>query len=600
MASRHTGRRTRRAPLVLPVLLAAVLLTQTAHPAMAVRPGLASELDRWIAQRMETDDIPGAAVVVVADGEVVYRAGHGVEDLSTGAQVTPDRTRFHLGSISKALTATALVRLAEQGRVDLDLPVDHYLGEQTPPGEPPTLRQLLSHAGGYEQHAIGTGASDRSGFLPLVDYLDARPPVQVVSPGELTIYSSVGIAVAGRVLETVTGQPFPDAMHAELLRPAGMTATSFPTPPDDPATAIGHRSTSTGLHAYRDPYFSLVGPGGDVVSTADDITRFLLAHLDGSLLGHRASRDMHRITIRNHPAQRGRSVGFSEWGRRDSGGRFQDGGAPGTLSRLFLMPERSIGLFVAHTNGDADDFNRDLTDLIVDRLAPDADVGSHRPAGSAGDLSPYVGTYRDYSTSQHGLGRLAALLGQIQVTETDGALRIGARTYRPTADGVFTDDTGRVAAFRGTDRDVDHLLIDTAAYRRVPELASTSMQLGLLGGAVLISALAGAAGAIGTLRRTIALPVAVTTLVAGLGVVTYTAGVAVTLRPLIDDPWRAVAGEPAALQTLTIVLGASGAAAAAAVWQARRAPTPAPTILAAAVTIGTAGIATWAAIWGLL
>lgn len=423
---------------------------------------------------------------------------------------------------------------------------------------------------------------------------------QVASPGELTIYSSAGIAVAGRVLETVTGQPFPEAMHTELLRPAGMTATSFPTPPHDPATAIGHRPASTGLDAYRDPYFSLVGPGGDVVSTADDITRFLLAHLDGSLLGHQASQDMHRITIRNHPAQRGRSLGFSEWRRRDSGGRFQDGGAPGTLSRLFLMPEPSIGLFVAHTNGEAIDFNRDLTDLIVDRLAPDADDGSHGPVGPAGGLSRYAGTYRDYSTSQHGLGRLAALLGQIQITETDGALRIGERTYRPTTSGVFTDDVGRIAVFRGTDHDVDHLLIDTAAYRRVPAFASTSSQLAILGGAVLISALAGAAGAVRALRRTIALPVAVSALVAGLGVVTYATGVAVTIRPLIDDPWQAVAGEPAALRALAIVLGVSGVAATAAVWQAWRAPTSAAGILAAGVATGTAGVAAWAAVWGLL
>lgn len=589
---------TRRTAVVLVVWLATTGLSVS--PASAAEPSLKERLDEWIETEMEARSIPGMAVVVILDGEIVYRSGHGVEDIDTGTPVDPASTGFHLGSISKTVTATEVMRLAQDGHIDLDQTIDRYLGDDTPPGTAPTLRQLLSHAGGYEQHAVGTGATGPDGFLTLGAYLAARPPLQVAEPGEATIYSSVGFAVAGGVVERVTGLAFSEAMKTGILRQLDMTDTVFPIPPVDPATAAGYRMGGDGrLVPYSDPYYSLVGPGGDVVSTVDDMTKLLEAHLQPGLLDATGLEEMHRIHVRNHPALRGRALGFSEWRHGNDRGLFQDGGAPGFLSRLFIAPDRRFGFFVAHNRGDEYALNRDFTRFLLD-LMPAPRASAHPVAFvDTGDVRP--GHYRGYATSLRGLGRFAGLLDEVDLVPTSEGLLVGNTEYAARGDGTFIADDGRQAAFTsiGGRR---HLVIGTTPFREVGRWESRPVQLAGIGVVVVVLAAATAVTSVAALRHRHVAPTTLVASLAGVVIMACVAAIGVALAPSLADPWTAVTGPPPLLRPAVVVAGLATVAAGTGILLPAGAPPHQERLhSAAAKTVALSGIllVAWTMWWGL-
>lgn len=589
---------TKMAVFVLALWLAATALP--ASPASAARPSLEERLDDWIEVEMDARSIPGVAAVVILDGEVVYRSGHGVEDIDTDTPVEPASTRFHLGSISKTVTASEVMRLAQDGQLDLDQTIDRYLGEETPPGTPPTLRQLLSHSGGYEQHGVGTGATGSDGFLPLGTYLETRPPLQVAEPGEATIYSSVGFAVGGRVVEQITGQGFDEAMQAGILAELDMTDTAFPIPPVDPVTATGYRMGGDGrLVPYSDPYFSLVGPGGDIVSTADDMTRLLAVQLEPGLLDQAMLEQMHRVHVRNHPGLRGRALGFSEWRDGNNRGLFQDGGAPGFLSRLFIDPDRGLGFFVAHNRGDAYGFNRDFTRFLLDLMPASRAV--NYAANTVETSGVHPGYYRGYATSLRGLGRFAGLLNQIDLVPTSGGFLIGNTGYTVRGDGTFVADDGRQAAF-ATIGGRRHLVIGTTPFREVGWWESRPVQLVGIGVVVVALAAATAIASVAALRRSLAARKMLIASIAGVVLMACVAAIGVALAPAITDPWAVVTGPPSLLRPAVAVAALATAVAGAGVLvPTDEAQHQTRVHSAAIITVALCGIllVAWTLWWGL-
>ncbi len=149
-------------------------------------------------------------MAVVLDDRVVFAKGFGVSDVETGAPVTPD-TLFRIASTTKMLTAAALVSLAEQGRIKLDAPVGKYVQGLSPKLSQVTVHHLLSHTAGIRDGFSFHGLHDDSALGGFIrswtdDYL-------IADPGEVFSYSNLGYALAGFVLEQVTGKPYADAMN---------------------------------------------------------------------------------------------------------------------------------------------------------------------------------------------------------------------------------------------------------------------------------------------------------------------------------------------------------------------------------------------------
>jgi CubicO group peptidase (beta-lactamase class C family) len=506
MKSGYLSYNTKRMRALLLILLVCVLLvfnlnTTSGKMFMAVPVQIDSSefetvMDDFFAEKMAAYHIPGAVFVVVQDGEILLAKGYGVSDIDQQSLVSPDKTLFHLGSIAKLMTATAVMQLVERGKLDLHADVNRYLSsfqiDDTYP-HPVTLLHLLTHTSGLEQHGIGTGARSADDFVDLSTYLQQRPPQRLMPPGEVIIYSSVGIAIAGQVVEEVTGDPFAEYVRQHIFKPLHMTHSAFVEPPNYPTTnsAIGYRYQKGKYIPYTETYYSLVAPGGDFVSTGLDMANFMFAYLengslaDAQLLKPETVQYVQAQQVTNHPELRGRAIGFSEWTENEQRAIFHDGGAPGFLSRVFLVPEHRLGFFLAYNNGNAYRFKQEATSELLDLYFPDSNIEKELSTPEPNlnpSISEFAGYYRDYELSPSDIGKLSTLLNQIPVTVIDDQhIRVGSTEYSRVAPILFqTPDGTNYAAFRVDDGEITHLLLGTAAFERVNWFETQPFQTGLI------------------------------------------------------------------------------------------------------------------------
>jgi CubicO group peptidase (beta-lactamase class C family) len=192
-----------------------------------------------LADRMAELKVPGLSIAVIHQGKIDWARGFGVT-ATGGAAVTAD-TLFQAASISKPVFALAVLRLTEQGKLDLNTDVNRYLKSwKVPENEftrtsKVTLRGILSHSAGLTVHGFPGYASDET--LPdVVQILDGKPPANTppirvdVVPGTLSRYSGGGYVVAQQVLMDVTGSPFPKLLQDMVLRPLGMSHSTYEQP----------------------------------------------------------------------------------------------------------------------------------------------------------------------------------------------------------------------------------------------------------------------------------------------------------------------------------------------------------------------------------
>jgi CubicO group peptidase (beta-lactamase class C family) len=244
-----------------------------------------SEIDIKIPQLLHDFSIPGAALVIIENGEIVLQKGYGYADIEKGIKID-SKTGFNIGSISKTVTAWGIMKLVQEGKIDLDAPAEKYLtrwhipeSEFDPDGV--TVRRLLSHTAGLSIPSIGPGLS-YDNFPTLDEWLNGKNdvgPVEVIlEPGTKWEYSGGGYAVLQLIIEEVSGQKFEDFMQAQILDPLGMTNSSF---------KIGDRIRAASAIPY-DPYgepteFELyaIHAAAGFQSTLEDFIRFVFASLPG-------------------------------------------------------------------------------------------------------------------------------------------------------------------------------------------------------------------------------------------------------------------------------------------------------------------------------
>jgi CubicO group peptidase (beta-lactamase class C family) len=185
---------------------------------------------------MEDHHIVGVAVSVVKDGKLFFAKGYGYADLENNIRVDPEATLFKLGSLTKLFTWTAVMQLAEQGKLDLDADVNTYLDFRIPDTypQPITLKHLMAHTSGFEDlHAEMVTLAEEN-LLPPREWLASHIPARVRPPGEVAAYSNYGAALAGYIVARVSGQSYSQYVQEHILDPLGMEGTTalWPTPPE--------------------------------------------------------------------------------------------------------------------------------------------------------------------------------------------------------------------------------------------------------------------------------------------------------------------------------------------------------------------------------
>lgn len=363
---------------------------------------LGALVDAEFAAGMARERIPGAAFIFVQDGRVVLAKGYGQAHAGSGRPVSPDETIFPIASISKVFTATAVLQLTDRGRIDLNADVNRYLtSARVPPTypQPVTAAHLLAHTAGFDE-LPGRRVKAAAQLVPLGRFLADRL-VRVHAPGEVTSYSSYGMALAGLLVADVSDLPFEQYLKRHIWQPLGMTRTSITLPSGgsaDLATAYeleGEELVPVPYEIYQTP------PTASIVSTAQDMGRFMIAHLQGGrygearILSDSAAARMHSQHATMHPLVPGWTLGFQA---NDINGRriIEHGGDIGGFSSLMtLLPDEGVGIFVVH-HLEGRNLRFDVRRIILDRYFPDSrPLRVPIPRAEAADgLRRFAGTYR--------------------------------------------------------------------------------------------------------------------------------------------------------------------------------------------------------------
>ena len=243
------------------------------------------QLEQRIVARMQEAHIPGMALAIVHEHKLVYAKGFGVTSVEDGGiSVTPE-TLFRIGSITKPLTGTAIMRLVESGKLDLDTPIKAYMNwfrlSDSEATETVTLRMLLSHTSGLPTDAEHFGSHDPRGLEASIreqipTYTLVAPPNTVMS------YSNPGINLAGYVAEFVSGKPYAELMQELVFDPLQMHHTTFdPTVAMTYPLAQSHDLDKDGVLHVQHHYADNVAhyPSGFIISTVVDLANFAIMHM---------------------------------------------------------------------------------------------------------------------------------------------------------------------------------------------------------------------------------------------------------------------------------------------------------------------------------
>ena len=408
-----------------------------------------SFLDGVLAEQMKTNHIPGAVVTVVKDGQVFFAKGYGTSNMADQLPVSPNRTLFRIGSVTKLFVATAVMQLVEQGKLDLDADVNSYLDFQIPATfpEPITLKNLLTHTPGFEESNIGIFVYKPEQMTSLGDFIKSRIPARVFPPGKVAAYSNYGAALAGYIVERVSGMPLTDYMEKNIFRPLGMDHTTLrqPLPADlAPDVATGYNFKDG---QYIQGEFELVQghPAGAISATGDDMAKFMIAHLqNGSYNGARILSDataqlMHSPHPYDPRFKDAMAYGFV-WkhvnGQLDL---WHNGGTFLFFTGPHLLPEHNLGFFISANAAGAAELEDTVFHAFMDHYFPFQPQTPTPPADMASRAAQYKGEYYSSRSNFTGIERVVNLLSPVAISvDSKGYVLFGGeRKYVEVEPGVL-------------------------------------------------------------------------------------------------------------------------------------------------------------------
>jgi CubicO group peptidase (beta-lactamase class C family) len=385
-------------------------------------------LDGLLPLQLKRDDIAGATVSIVKDGKLLFAKGYGYADVEKKKPVSAQETLFRPGSISKLFTWTAIMQLYEQGKLDLDRDVNEYLDYKIPDafGKPITLKNIMTHTPGFEEQikdlfTVGNSKPD------LGQYLKTHIPGRVFPPGTVPAYSNYATAVAGYIVERVSGRPFEEYVAENILKPLKMTRSTFAQPlPSDlaPLMSNGYRLGSGSAEAFEviNPY-----PAGSLSSSATDMAQFMLAHLqdgqlgDAQILKPETARLMHSRLFALDDAANAMCYGFYE---ESKNGQRIIGHGGDTIyfhSDLHLVLDQKLGFFVSYNSAGSGGSGRlALWEAFLDRYYP------HTPPAPASatakdDAKAASGTYTLSRRADGSFLKALSVLSQFTVSPAGDA-----------------------------------------------------------------------------------------------------------------------------------------------------------------------------------
>jgi CubicO group peptidase (beta-lactamase class C family) len=465
-------------------------------------------LDGIMPQQLARENIAGAVISVVKDGKVLFAKGYGYSDVEKKTPVSPDNTLFRPGSISKLFTWTSVMQLVEQGKLDLDRDINDYLDFKIPATypKPITLRNVMTHTPGFEETAQELFVADAKDMKPIGTYVKEHLPERIYAPGTTPAYSNYATAVAGYIVQRVSGQDYYDYVDEHIIKPLGMTHSTFRQPLPDSLAPLMSKGYELGSQPAKKFEFVEASPAGSSSVSAMDMTHFMLAHLqDGryenvQILKPETARLMHSRQFENVPEMNAMCLGFYEETRNGHRIIGHGGDTQYFHSDLHLIPDTQVGFFVSYNSAGKGEVRarEAVWHAFLDRYYPIQLPQEPPVATAAQDADTVSGRYLSSRRSETTILSVLNAAGEVKVFRNeDGTISAADLKdmsgdpikFREIGPMMFRDvnDQDRLAFKRDSSGNLVGVIdFPFMVVQRAPWYANSALQLPLIIGSLIV------------------------------------------------------------------------------------------------------------------
>ena len=414
--------------IYLSIINSAYSQTNTAAAPSLTKDNIETFLDSIITPLMKEQNVPGCGIAIVKDTSILFSKGYGYADLENKKPFDPDKTLFRTASVCKVVVATVLMQLKEKNLIDLNADINKYLKRfkiKNKFGKPITAANLLTHTPGFDDFYIGKSARTEKEAMPLGEFLKKHLPERIVPPGEVFIYSNLGMALAALLVEEITGKDFEQYTIENLFLPLDMNKSSFRVKEkyrDDIYKGYVY------LNGEQNEFpFDFINdyPAGQMLTTINEFSNFIIMHLNNGKFEGKKIVDslfideMQSVQFTHHPKLHS-AVGYGFFIDEVNGTKLlsHNGGYPGILTRMLIFPELKLAMFIA-MNGYNSNFNSIVTDAVMNKFIPNTSPPPlvkypliELPFYDK-EVDKFVGSYRFTRYSHNEIAKIGLLMGMI-------------------------------------------------------------------------------------------------------------------------------------------------------------------------------------------
>ncbi len=408
------------------------------------------DIDKFMNEKYPANQ-PGAAILVAKDDKVIFRKGYGLASISPDKPVTPDMV-FRIGSITKQFTSTAILKLAEQGKIDLKAGITTYLTEFSTPGKTVTVEQLLNHTSGIKSYTSLPDAMSKKGL-----YISPADMMKIIqgqpsdfAPNEQWLYNNSGYFLLGMIIEKVSGMTYGEYVAKNLFKPTGMKS-SFTDDSNLPAnTAKGYmKSGATEFKIADYVHPSIPYSAGAIFSTVDDLWKWNQAIFNYKVVKKESLEKAWTLTTLNS----GKLVGYGyawSFGRLGDAKVIGHGGAiDGYLTMEIYVPDQKIYVCILSNSMTAspEEYTYQVAEIVAGiSNAKEPDTLSLTEAA----LDEYTGVYQISDKEDRVISRKGTQL----FSQRTGGTKFEIYPYEKDA-FFFKDSQARLNFFRNAEGKLD-------------------------------------------------------------------------------------------------------------------------------------------------
>lgn len=411
-------------------------------------------IENTVPKQLERYNIAGASVSVVKDGEELFTKAYGYRNISEGLKADSN-TMFRIGSVTKLFTWTAIMQLVEQGKLNLDDDISKYLDDIKLGGnykEPITIKHLMTHTAGIEDKFSNLFMSRDEEIPSLKEALLKDKRNRIFKPGEIVAYSNYGTALAGRIIENISGMTYEEYIKKNILNPLDMNRTTMQQPAfaEYDNVSKGHMYSQGGYKVFEDA-FTQLPPIGAISTSAEDISKIMIMHLQKGRYKNRIilKEDTAKLMYKTHFASdkrlSGICLGFIEWKRNDKRIIWHSGGTALFKTLFMLIPEENVGIFISYNSPNSDEARSEFRQKLLDRYYP-YNIEKVKPLENYKDRAKkYEGYFKEGRTAKYNSDKLIFALSRIEkvIANYDGTLTFRGTKYIEVNPLVFYEVNGQ-------------------------------------------------------------------------------------------------------------------------------------------------------------